>query len=248
MGEKIWWRWLVHPHTPWASLWTAKYASNYPLEERVRPTETGKGSPIWNSAAQHRHLIQEHSFWELKNGATARFWTDSWQQFPKLKDILQDLPIPEQEVDELATVNPFWTTITAQDSRHWQSAIQILSNSPPNIQHILETELQKRQIKKSEGRDTLRWGYGEKGIFSTKEAYNIIIQKQISKDLLWEKIWHHSNWPKVSTFLWLLGHNRILTWDNLRKRGFIGPSICHMCRKEEETALHLLQTCQRLES
>lgn len=34
-------------------------------------------------------------------------------------------------------------------------------------------------------------------------------------------------------------------WDNLRKRSFAGPSICHMCRQEEETALHLMQTCQK---
>lgn len=46
MGAKTWWRWLAHPHTPWASLWNAKYASNCPLDERIRMTETGIGSPI----------------------------------------------------------------------------------------------------------------------------------------------------------------------------------------------------------
>eukprot|EP00253_Pinus_taeda_P031538 PITA_31538 len=35
MGAKIWWRWLAHPNTPWASLWIAKYASNCPMEERI---------------------------------------------------------------------------------------------------------------------------------------------------------------------------------------------------------------------
>jgi len=92
--------------------------------------------------------------------------------------------------------------------------------------------------------DILRWGYEDKGIFTTKEAYNIIIQEQINRDNLWERIWDTSNWPKVSTFLWLLGHNRILTWDNLRKRSFSGPSICYLCRQEEETTLHLMQNCQ----
>lgn len=35
MGAKIWWRWLAYPNTPWASLWTTKYASNNPIEDRI---------------------------------------------------------------------------------------------------------------------------------------------------------------------------------------------------------------------
>eukprot|EP00253_Pinus_taeda_P017944 PITA_17944 len=73
MGAKIWWRWLSNPNTPWASLWTAKYANNNPLEEIIRISEASSGSVIWNSANQRRNLIQQHSFWEIKNGTTARF-------------------------------------------------------------------------------------------------------------------------------------------------------------------------------
>jgi len=91
--------------------------------------------------------------------------------------------------------------------------------------------------------DILRWGYEEKGTFTTKEAYNIIIKEHIIKDALWSKIWDSSNWLKVSTFLWLLCQNKILTWDDLRKRNFNGPSICPNCKQEEEKIIHLMQTC-----
>lgn len=244
MGAKIWWRWLAQPNTPWASLWTAKYASNCPMEERIRMTEISTGSVIWNSTIQHRSLIQEHSFWEIKSGTTARFWEDSWQQLPKIRDILQNHPIDEQEINHSAKVNQFWNSATAQVHRQWKNPNQIIPNSSEQTQQLLNTELQKRQIIVSEAMEILRWGYEDKGIFTTKEAYNIIIQEQLNKDILWERIWHTSTWPKVSTFLWLLGHNRILTWDNLSKRSFSGPSICHICRQEEETTLHLMQTCQ----
>ena len=40
----------------------------------------------------------------------------------------------------------------------------------------------------------------------------------------WRKIWNPKLWPKISTFLRLLSHRRILTWDNLLKPGFYGPS------------------------
>ena len=46
-------------------------------------------------------------------------------------------------------------------------------------------------------------------------------------------------WSKIFTFLWLIIHNIILTWDNLRKRGFIGPSMCVLCQSQEETKEHI---------
>eukprot|EP00253_Pinus_taeda_P019008 PITA_19008 len=114
---------------------------------------------------------------------------------------------------------------------------------PEQAQKTLDTELMKRKIQCLEEKDILRWGYKEKGTFSTKESYNIIIKKFMVKDNLWSKLWDPTNWPKVSTFLWLLCHNKILTWDNLRKRNYHGPSICPNCRQEEESIKHLMQSC-----
>ena len=85
MGANIWWRWLAYPNTPWASLWMAKYTRNCPIEERIRLTELSTGLVLWNSALQQRSLIQEHSFWEIRNGHSALFWEDAWQQLPKLE-------------------------------------------------------------------------------------------------------------------------------------------------------------------
>jgi len=71
----------------------------------------------------------------------------------------------------------------------------------------LTSELQKRKIIKTRGMDALRWGYEEKGTFTTREAYQIIIKDTSHKDKIWDKIWQPPIWPKVSTFLWLLSHN-----------------------------------------
>jgi hypothetical protein len=37
--------------------------------------------------------------------------------------------------------------------------------------------------------------------------------------------------------------NKILTWDNLQKKGWEGPNICHLCSRDSETVLHLLVNC-----
>jgi hypothetical protein len=59
---------------------------------------------------------------------------------------------------------------------------------------------------------------------------------------VWNKIWSLKHWPKINIFLWLVAHKSILTWDNLTKRGFTGPSIFPLCLAEAETMNHLLNT------
>jgi hypothetical protein len=48
---------------------------------------------------------------------------------------------------------------------------------------------------------------------------------------------------KVKLFCWLMFENKILTWDNLTKRGMIGPSRCALCGAKEESLNHLMVDC-----
>jgi len=43
--------------------------------------------------------------------------------------------------------------------------------------------------------------------------------------------------------MWLVYHKKILTWDNIRKRGVMGPSRCRLCEEKEETMEHILNSC-----
>ena len=110
-----------------------------------------------------------------------------------------------------------WTDNTEQGYRQWKQAERIIGNNDEQTKGALNTKLKTRCIKTSNSRDILRWGYSPKGSYSTKEAYKILCRDPTPKDPLWGKIWSSGVWPKVSLFLWLFGHQRILTWDNLRK-------------------------------
>jgi hypothetical protein len=101
-----------------------------------------------------------------------------------------------------------------------------------------------RKIPIKEGPDILRWGHSTIGIFSVSEAYYLQgnYHNQIPEKI-WSKVWQSVLWPKVSIFLWLTTQNHILTWDNLLKKGFIGPSRCTLCQQSEETMEHLLNNC-----
>ncbi|MCY6488045.1 hypothetical protein, partial [Actinobacillus pleuropneumoniae] len=59
-------------------------APGYSNQDLIRMQESPDGSPIWNLARRNRGIVQEHSFWEIRNGETSLFWEDAWQQFSKL--------------------------------------------------------------------------------------------------------------------------------------------------------------------
>jgi hypothetical protein len=142
-------------------------------------------------------------------------------------------------------VKDFW--IPTQERQPWRK----WKTSRTELQIMEEIDLlpwqecmQNRKIPSKEGPDVLRWGHSTSDIFSVKEAYHLQGNppSQIP-ETIWSTVWQPFLWPKVSFFLWLTAQNRILTWDNLRKRGFTGPSRCTLCQQNEETMEHLLNNC-----
>jgi hypothetical protein len=59
----------------------------------------------------------------------------------------------------------------------------------------------------------------------------------------WKKIWHPDDIPKINIFNWILTHGRILTRENLEKRGVSGPYRCALCKEAKETSSHLFLEC-----
>lgn len=49
---------------------------------------------------------------------------------------------------------------------------------------------------------------------------------------------------KMSLFAWLTFHNRNLSWDNLKRRGWQGPGICFLFWAEDESNFHLFFACK----
>eukprot|EP00253_Pinus_taeda_P016597 PITA_16597 len=144
----------------------------------------------------------------------------------------------------LANISQFWQQHAHTDYQQWRPASTWQEDWHEETFAEIEQELSHRKIKTSNKQDRLRWGHTTKGVFTTKEAYTLrYAQNHNDKDQLWSNIWQSKLWPKVSTFLWLLSKKRILTWDNLQRRGFIEPSRCANCSLQSETILHLMETC-----
>jgi ribonuclease HI len=142
-------------------------------------------------------------------------------------------------------IHHYWKQENDHDRwRTWDKLNPQNRNRIATITKEVEEEMGKRKIVVSEEEDQLRWGRKNGGEFNLKEVWNYITdQDQEDPTQQWGKIWGSPQWPKIKMFKWLVLHNQILTWENLRKRGFIGPSRCHLCQVKEETTNHLLDEC-----
>lgn len=83
------------------------------------------------------------------------------------------------------------------------------------------------------------------GSVTVLEAYKALVSLTSDYDCRW---WHSVIWKykiplKITLFMWLCLYNKVLTREEYRKRGGIGPSVCLLCLNSEETVQHLFVEC-----
>ena len=94
--------------------------------------------------------------------------------------------------------------------------------------------------------DTLVWEHNRSnGLVSSKLVYDCIFHtlSPSAGNSLLALIWSGILPTKISCFSWLVLENKVLTWDNLQKKGWIGPGICALCCADEDNIQHIFSTC-----
>jgi hypothetical protein len=107
----------------------------------------------------------------------------------------------------------FWNpNVPREIWRTWKNSHEDL-NIPTDLNlQPLQEHLDSRKILSQPRDDILRWGHSTTGTFNIQEAYHLRAgHKSLLREEIWGKIWEAKSWPKISTFLWLVAHNSILT-------------------------------------
>ena len=91
--------------------------------------------------------------------------------------------------------------------------------------------------------DRMRWKLNPNGEFDTRSYYNKLWDPT-SIVFPWKGIWRVKAPRWVSSFIWCVAWNKILTGDNLRLRKLVFVDWCIMCRHCGETVDHLLLHCE----
>jgi len=246
LGEKLWWQWMKGGNDLWKRIWTQKYNMPATTAEILRVEEIPKGSSIWELASQNRNIVNNYAFWEIRGGGNARFWEEGWQQRNKLINIQALQCVQQKSIREgREYVRDYWKEgETNEIWRVWRKPEEWDENINQELRKIYTKELESRKIKARSWMYILRWGKAMKGTFTIKEAYYLTMhQERMEETTDWRTIWDSKWWPKITIFAWLVGKERILTWDKIQKRGFYGPSRCSLCNMGIETQEHILNNC-----
>ena len=106
------------------------------------------------------------------------------------------------------------------------------------------SNLGQRKILVSSFSDQLIWGRNTEGNFNLKEAKRMALGFDYQNpDQVWKNLWQNPHWMKIKLFMWLIQQKKIITWENILKKGFVGPSKCYLCGTQEEMMEHLLNLC-----
>jgi disulfide oxidoreductase YuzD len=177
-------------------------------------------------------IFQSLVQFQLGAGTLLQFWHDSWMQQP-LK--LQYPHLFEQVR---------YTDISVADSYrqdHWR--IYVNDSLDPTAQQELQDLINKLScVRIKHEKDQISWLRCESRKFSVKTAYAFIHDTpHVDSRLL--KIWEIKAPQRVQMFCWLQARNKILTIDQMIRRGWIVTNMCYLCRENLETRNHIFREC-----
>ncbi len=85
-------------------------------------------------------------------------------------------------------------------------------------------------------------GAGLRKVFTVKDYYRSLCSPS-SRVFPWKSIWKAKVPSRVAFFSWTAALEKILTVDNLRRRGLILVEWCCLCKQSGESVNHLLLHC-----
>ncbi|XP_059066340.1 uncharacterized protein LOC131061549 [Cryptomeria japonica] len=249
LAAKLYWRWCVEQDRVWARILSHKYFFGIPQRDIPRYSLAGKGSTIWNTLKKGAVLIKGGFFWICKSGTKAQFWHDSWDGYPPIVSQYPHLSILAQRFCEAG-----WTRVCDFKSFSLQGQVVEARWKTSREWPILGLEVECAELHNIlSGRscsalmdsDVLAWSPNPKGTYTVSSGYQALLSQQFASGEVhwWKRVWNNFSWPKCNCFSWTLAWNRCLTWDNIQKRGFAGPSRCVLCGGGEEDSPHLFFRC-----
>ncbi len=88
----------------------------------------------------------------------------------------------------------------------------------------------------------VHWALKTNGVFDIHSYYQAICGT-MGMGFPWKSIWRVKAPSRVAVFVWIATWGRILTYDNLQRRGIVTVGWCCLCRCSGETVDHLLLHC-----
>ncbi|XVF36716.1 hypothetical protein REPUB_Repub19eG0082000 [Reevesia pubescens] len=221
---KLGWKLEAGNEGLWARVWRAKYLKG---KSFLQSTLKCNCSHTWRSICSSKDLVGKGCAKVIGNGCTTSFWFDKWCGNRCLADFngqnqhgIEGAPMVSDYIS-----NHNWQWDKSRDlPDEVTKAISLIYPIPGN-------------------EDNIFWEASCNGDFSVSSAYGILLERGVCSTL-WQLIWKSNLPPRIRHFLWLSGHNRLLTKENCFRRTLAASACCPRCDAPIENILHVLRDCR----
>eukprot|EP00253_Pinus_taeda_P002838 PITA_02838 len=247
LAAKSGWR-LITIENLWTRVVKRKYIDQIPLEDWIRSQEKKMkhSSVIWKATVEAFTVIEQGLAWKVGDGRHVRIGRDPWvgcnENFALSAGLLRHLDskgfFTLNQVEKVGH-----STIWGQA---WKSAEDLRLNIRwHNEWASFINELHRSNVRLKSDHDVLKWPQGKTGEYSPKDGYTFLMGKKgWGLPEWWSKnIWKLKCPTKTRIFLWCMLKRKILTWDILQAKFFIGLGRCPLCKLEGESINHLFTSC-----
>eukprot|EP00253_Pinus_taeda_P027333 PITA_27333 len=228
------------PSSWWKRVLETKYL-NSPRQQLFESNIPNKdSSKIWRLCKKVLPLMIQNISKVPSGGDSISIGTDRIMGQQPINMYQEAMPIIEflnnrgiHHLAQISSWDPFshiWTGWTFPE---------IPSKLKPNLSYLQTLLQNKAPIKKNES-DGYHWDSTGTS-YTVKPGHQLLCNSTFPMNLWnqWKIVWRSEALPKIIFFIWLLLKGKILTAENLKKRGINGPSRCPNCCKAEETMHHL---------
>ena len=233
------WRFAIERENFWRHVISRKFGE----EEggwSSREVRESYGVGFWKEIRKEGALMQNKVAFLVGNGRRVKFWKDIWwgnlalcNSFPSLYAFASS---------KKAWVEEFWDTSGGEGA--WSPRF----SKPFNDWEVEEVERLLLTIRGARlnplMEDRMMWKVNSNGIFSVKSLYNDLSPRRAGL-FPHGLIWNPSVPSKVSFFAWKASWGKVLTMDQLKKRGWAVANRCFLCCEEEESIDHILIHCSK---
>ncbi|KAF7844979.1 putative ribonuclease H protein At1g65750 family [Senna tora] len=228
---KLGWGLVNQKDALWARVLRAKYKCGDDLIPTVRRINTA--SRLWKGIADSWKHVQEGMVWRIGDGKRVRFWSDPWLPNGSALCHYSLVPLSDVELDRVAA-----DFVSASGGWEWGKFEFLLPNE---ICSLIAAVTPPSCVVQG---DHIAWKYSRDGAFSTRSAYHAIAKEDgmVTHDF-WKHLWKWKGMEKVRSFLWLCGHDRLLTNVARMWRGIADTDTCARCNCAAEDLLHTLRDC-----